>query len=267
MSENNKIKGTLLISICTKNCQKWISYILKNIERYSSLFDDYYCLIVDGYSTDETEIISKNWCKIDSSKREFVLQPSSNLPRGESLKEARNFVLDKLGDKFGKDVYLLLLDADSPNVPEVNLEGFSKSFDQENKKVPDWTGLFCNQKNDRYYDILALRDNILTENYQRKYSTLNWYDGSMQSALKKYENTKSDPSGYYPVNSAFGGAGVYKTWRLGDARYECTTLYKNPADGKLYRVFECEHVTFNYHLIKNGYKLYINCDWYIGEHM
>ncbi len=264
IENSNKIKGKLLVSLLTKNCKQYIPYVLKNVEKYASLFESYYCLIVDGYSTDSTELICKSWCKTDHTNRLFLHQPSKQLPRNESLNEARNFVISTLKPQFGEDVYLLLLDADSPNAVEPDLKGFLKAFNTD----IDWTALFCNQKNDKYYDILALRDVTLVENYQMKYRYLSWSDGSMQNALKKYEKTKADPSGFYPVESAFSGAGLYKTNRIeiANAKYKCTAQWKNPDNNRIIEVFECEHVPFHQDLIKQNYKLYINCDWYIGPH-
>jgi len=178
-----KIKGKLLISILTKNSSSFLPHVLKNIEKYASLFDDYYCLIVDGFSTDNTYLITKSWIKSDPLKRYFITQPSSNLPRGESLNEARNFVIDFLKPQFGENVYLLLLDSDSPNVVPFDIQGFLSGFDSS--AAPKWSALFCNQKNNKYYDILALRDSTLTENYQLKYRKLSWHNGTMQNALKK----------------------------------------------------------------------------------
>lgn len=263
-SQPQKIKGKVLISLLTKNSTSFLPYVLKNVELYANLFEDYYCLIVDGFSTDNTYLIAKSWIKSDPLKRYFTTQPSSNLPRGDSLNEARNFVIDFLKPQFGEDVYLLLLDSDSPNVVPFDTQGFLTAFNSSN--VPNWSALFCNQKNNKYYDILALRDSTLDENYQLKYRKLSWHNGSMQNALKKYETTKTDPSGFYPVESAFSGAGLYKTVDIKDAKYQCSKEWLNPDDNKVYKVFECEHVPFHKDIIKNGGKLYINCNWFIGEH-
>jgi glycosyltransferase involved in cell wall biosynthesis len=274
------IKGKLIVSLLTKNCSKWIPKVLKNVEQYISLFEDYYCLIVDGYSNDGTQIICKSWVKNEEkegeNKRVFINQPSSNLPRNESLNEARNFVIDTLRPQFGENVYLLLLDADSPNAYPLDpssVIGFLKAFLKEG--IPNWTGLFCNQRNNKYYDILALRDETLTENYQFKYKHLGWHDGSMQKALQKYETTKKHPSGFYPVVSAFGGAGLYNTQHLKEIeeksktelKYECWVNFFNEQLNRVERRFECEHVPFHSSIVKNGYSLFINCDWYIGEHL
>lgn len=282
-SNTNIIKGKLIVSLLTKNCSKWIPKVLKNVEHYISLFEDYYVLIVDGYSNDGTQLICKSWCKNGSckngiEKRVFINQPNSNLPRNESLNEARNFVIDTLRPQFGENVYLLLLDADSPNaypLDKETTESFLKAFSFKDNNIPNWTGLFCNQRNNKYYDILALRDETLTDNYQFKYKHCNWYNGSMQRAIEKYQNTKKDVSGFYPVNSAFGGAGLYKTQHLKEIeeksktklRYECWVTVYNEESKQIERRFECEHVPFHSTMIKNGYNLFINCDWYIGEHL
>ena len=245
----------VVIALLTKNCAKFLPHVLKNVEAYASNFLSYTCIIVDGYSTDLTEIICKSWCRSDREHRIFGRQPSANLPRMQSLTEARNYVLDSTRQMWGPQTLLLLLDADSPNMTQ---EGFLTCF-----KRDDWDALFVNQKN-TYYDLWALRDDELSEDYQIKYRGKSW-NGEMQAAIAPYQKPKQPTDGdttFHKVRSAFGGAALYKTTSIGNARYTCTT-YNSELKG---HVHVCEHVPFHEAIVANGGSLFINCKWYNGEH-
>ena len=241
--------------IITKNNVSTLPSVLKNIEIYTSLFNDYKTIIVDGWSQDGTDILCNEWCKHDLEKRKFILQKSPNLQRMDSLVEARNTVIDFFSEYFNENTLMLLLDSDSPNVPPIDVKGFLTCFDKE-----DWIALFVNQPNE-YYDLYALRDSLLDMDYQIKYKGLKW-NGEMQNALQQYKSPKKSYDGFWPVKSAFGGAGLYKTHIIKNtnARYKSTTIINN----QLFTV--CEHVPFNETLLKDGGKMYINCNWVNGDH-
>ena len=251
---------TLLVGILTKNNSNTLPDIFKNIEIYTSVFKNYKSLIVDGWSIDNSNLLSNNWCEKDKEKRFFVKQENSNLNRMDSLVEARNTIIEFYNDFFDEFTLLLILDSDSPNVPPININGFLTCFKRE-----DWISLFPNQPT-KYYDLYALRDSLLDMDYQIKYINLNW-DGEMQNALKKYVNPKFSLDGFWPVKSAFGGAGLYKTnvIKQTNARYKAKTILE--IDNKLYTVNVCEHVPFHETLLKSGGNMYINCDWVNGDHL
>jgi hypothetical protein len=248
---------SLLIGLCTKNCGAFLPRVLKNAETYASLFKDAKVFIVDGHSTDITEVLCKSWCKSDPQNRTWCKQPSANLPRGESLKEARNMVLNLTKPFWSEKTLLLLLDADSPNALKLDVDGFLTCFARD-----DWDALFPNQRLE-YYDIWALRDDQLNDDYQLKFHGKSW-NGEMQAALKPYQQSKKPTDGtFYKVYSAFGGAGLYKTSSIGEAQYEC--LIFDPRWNGMVPV--CEHVPLHATMLKHGKKLWINCSWYIGEHV
>jgi len=253
----NKIKGKVYISLLTKDSSKWLPYTLKNVEKYASFFEDYYCLIVDGYSNDGTKLIANSWCKSDTTRRKFITQPTRGLERMKSLVEARNFVIDTLKSEFDEDIYLLLIDSDSPNAQSFSEEGFLSSF----KTDKEWVCMFPNQAGE-YYDLWALRDSELNEDYLIKFRGLSW-NGEMQLALKPYQQSKKSKDGFWSVYSAFGGAGLYKSKYILDSqsRYKGETEYM--FEGKKYIVPVCEHVPFHFSIQGNKY---INCKWIIGDH-
>lgn len=258
-----KIKGCCCIGLITKNVSMWILQVFKVIEMYASCFEDYKVLFVDASTKDATFSLCRDWVEKDNLRRNIIQQPSTfNKHRLEAISEARNMVLDHFRPYFGEDVYLLLLDSDSINSQLINMDGFLKSFET----TFDWAGLFPNQK--VLYDTYALRDDILKENYQWKHKNLHFNDTTMQNALKKYQTQKHHPSGFYPVDSYFGGAGLYKTkyLKFPDIKYKCREMWKDEY-GNLTLIYSCEHVIFHSLIRKHGGKFFINCDWINGVHI
>jgi len=249
----------LLVGCPTKNCGKYIAGVLENIEKYCSLFNDYEVFTVDGFSTDSTMNTVVNWCNEDWVRRRTSFQRTQGLPRMESLVEARNMLVDLFRPQFGKNVYFLMLDADSPNaspLSDEDLEGFLFAFQRE-----DWAAVFCSQRK-KYYDIWTLRDSRLDEDYQVKFKGLSWRDGSMQRALEPYERPIPPEVGFWPVRSAYGGAALYKTEYLENARFNSTKRWVDD-DGEEHERSQCEIVGFNECI--DG-KMYINAKWFIGDH-
>ena len=267
MSQETIIDKFICIGLLTKNCGSFIAQVLKNVETYASLFKDYKCLIIDGYSTDSTEIICKSWCNqsTHSNKRFFFHQRTKGAQRMQGITESRNMILDFFQNDFGENSYLLLLDADSPNATPLCSE--SKQAFLRGIQQPDWDVLFCNQSK-KYYDLWALRDQELDEDYQLKFKGYSW-NGEMQSVLKQFEVPKKgqDDRNFYPVRSAFGGAGIYKTEIIQKANAKYTFHRIIQVGDKQYTIQICEHVPFHYSIEHAGGNLFICCDWIIGEHL
>jgi hypothetical protein len=266
-----KINKVLCIGLITKNVAKYLPLVLRTSQQYAALFSESYTCIVDGWSTDATKILAQSWCKSDPDHRCFMQQPSNNLSRMPSIVEARNTVLNYFRPKFEDNVYLLLLDADNVSASPFDQPGFLRAFSEQ---CPyQWSAMFPNQRK-QYYDIYALRERLVDENYQYRHSNLNWYDGSMLKALKQYEHPRSDPSGFYEVQSAFGGAGLYNTKYLQhpDIIYDWNERWTPKPDykgnpqfeiGQSYTIDCCEHVCFHARIREHqAPKMYINCEWY-----
>lgn len=248
-------KYKVCIALLTKNVQLFVASVLQNVTAYAQCFNDYECLIVDGYSTDSTASICAAWCRDKPTKRKFVRQPTAHLPRMVSLTEARNFVIDYFRPQFGKNTLLLLIDADSPNATPItdDLEGFMYAF----RYVDDWSAVFANQPT-VYYDAWALRDVTCPIDYQLA--------TDMQVAAAKAQQRKDPELGLWPVVSAFGGAGLYKTSCIPKkAKYSHTVFYTNQ-NGTITQCNQCEHVAFNSAIVQAGGRLFVNCKWLIGDH-
>lgn len=233
---------TLLVAGITLNNEKHINDVLTNVEKYCSLFNDYYTVFIDGYSYDNTFNIIKKWCNNDIEKRKIYRQPDKGYPRPLSLQQARNMYLSLLEDKFGKDVYLLILDCDEVNSKNMNIEHFKSNF-----KYSGWDAMFANCSK-IYYDIWALRTEEC--NYDC-WEMVNKYKD--QSYVDKHHKHIPCDAPLIECDSAFGGAGLYNTEKLKGLRYFSFLTERDI----------CEHVPFNLFLKQKGGNLYINPNFLI----
>lgn len=256
----------ICIGLLTRNVGPWIARVLKNTERYASCFADYCVYIVDGFSTDMTQIICRSWCKVDDTRRQFAQQINPPKVRSAALVEARTQILHYFKPQFNEQTLLLLLDTDSVNAGPLDIHGFLTCFQRD-----DWAALFANQPT-KYYDVWALRDDVCRTDYQWKY-----YERPRTKALlleveedlKRFSAAKPVSLGFWPVRSAFGGAALYRTHMIHDAFYASIVVTSViTSDGKpgKARLPVCEHVPFNESIGRRGGKLYINCAWLISDH-
>ena len=262
-------KSKLLIGALTKNNARFIVGVLKNIEMYASCFQDYQCVFIDGGSQDGTQVILKSWCKSDAQRRhiidENVLFPPSQRAvhdRGNILANARNAVIQLFRPHFdanGVPTYLLLLDTDSVNAKPFNIVQFM-TCEAAFIKHPKCAAVFANQPT-VYYDVWALRDEKCRTDWQ-----IEWRETGNSQCHKKYQARKPPELGLWPVKSAFGGAGLYRTALIPqNATYICTQIWKAPI-GVDYTIPVCEHVPFHQTFVDAGHELFVNCEWLICDH-
>jgi hypothetical protein len=104
-----------------------------------------------------------------------------------------------------------------------------------------------------YYDIWAFRqEDICPDDYERRLNAMNTVLGMNPifdlclNNLQKLDFSKL--TGWLPVDSAFGGMGIYKTRPFQFARY----------GGTAGNYEACEHVSFHKKAVAGGAKLYVN---------
>lgn len=233
---------TLLVAGIVLNNEQHINAVLKNVEKYTSLFKDYHALFIDGFSSDNTFSIVKEWSEKDSENRNIYRQPTRGLPRPNSLQEARNMYMSLLEEKFGKDVYLLVLDCDEVNAKDMDISHFKSNFEYKN-----WDAMFANCSED-YYDIWALR----TKDCNYDCWEMAKKTGDQSYVDKHFKNIPRDKP-LIECDSAFGGAGLYHTEKLKGLRYYSFTRGKQI----------CEHVPLNFFFKQRGAKMFINPNFLI----
>ena len=247
MKYKKKFNRSVIFATTVKNAEGYISNFIKIVSDLSRIYKDYYIIIVEADSQDNTvdEIkkITKNYkCKL------LCLNTKKIKFRTSRLSIARNKILEviKKDKKLNKFDELILLDSDYVN----RLITPNKIFDTISKAPKDWVGIFPNQKI-FYYDLWGLRI--------KKY-----YNFDCFNELKKYAKKISPSYAYYKVifknfflinsfkkrfievDSAWGGMGIYKLKYAIKSKYNSNRGRNN------------EIVFFNKTISKNKKKLYID---------
>ncbi|WP_298849520.1 hypothetical protein [uncultured Ruegeria sp.] len=179
---------------------------------------------------------------------------AAKLPdRLERITAARNAVLQKLEEQDGDHELTLVLDLGGPNA----CLDAQAVLTAAQRVAPLWEGVFANSK-PAYYDIYALRcpgwcDEDIWQRIQSTRRPLfgrrKWRQSLLKSAVFDRQFHIPADTPLIPVDSAFGGAGLYKSRALRGLRYSCR-------DDKGQQI--CEHVMLHKHLRHRGARLFID---------
>jgi len=240
---NKKIVICTVIKNEAKNIKKFF-YLIKKI---SNFFLDYYVVIVESDSIDETYKITSNLMKNFKGK---LIKTKTNIkwPRTKKISHCRNIYLKLISSnkKINKFDYVLVIDADN-----VNNQFDLKSIITTLKDLPkNWIGFFPNQKL-IYYDLYALRIKKYFEFdcFEKMISNLKLLSprqSYFNNIFKNFFIINQFKKRFIKVESAFGGLGIYKL------KYVLNKKYSS-LNGKY-----CEHVFFNKSLLKKNNFLYID---------
>jgi hypothetical protein len=180
--------------------------------------------------------------------------------RVERICNARNVAIYKLRSEPKTPRYTLVIDLDGPNA-ELNIESILHLITAENQS---WEGLFANQKN-AYYDLYALRHpnwcpSDCWAEYkkdQKKYNIWHKIRGISSERFKEQLKNKYIYQRQYripidhpwiPVQSAFGGLGLYRSSALNSHWYDTGNRNEQPT---------CEHVGLHRRMALDGSRFYI----------
>lgn len=241
------INKKIVICAVVKNEAKNIKNFFYLIKKIANFFLDYYVIIVESDSTDETYKIADNIMKNLKGKL-IKTKTSINWPRTKKISHCRNIYLKLISSnkKIHKFDYVLVIDADN-----VNNQLDLKSIITTLKDLPkNWIGVFPNQKF-IYYDLYALRIKKLFDFdcFEKMISSLNLLSPNQsyfKNVFKNYFILNKFKKRFIKVDSAFGGLGIYKL------KYVLNKKYSS-LNGKY-----CEHVFFNKSLYKKNNFLYID---------
>lgn len=237
---DNIIDNSVVIVGCARNIETFLDKTIEVIKSIRSCFRDSRVIIYENDSNDKTLEKLQSWALYDD-KIDIITEKNVPGLRTQRLSHGRNIVMNK-ALKYDSEL-IIVMDLDIIN-HDLTKDIFLSSF--KNFAVNDWAGMFANQT-EKYYDLYALRtkDNWMPfDFYDCLKEKSNDWDYCLHSRFKKILPTDAP----IDVVSAFGGLGIYKTQFIKNAKY-----YGGINDKE-----ECEHVSFNKDIIKNGGKLYIN---------
>ncbi|RBW53686.1 hypothetical protein DS906_17230 [Ruegeria sp. A3M17] len=228
---------------------------IHRIEDLSKRVGQYSVIIATNDNTDDTDQTLSEYAKrcaeVQIIRLDGVISGISE--RVERITAARNSILETL-EKNGRDNHLtLMLDLDGPNIclnPEAVLAAAKRSDVQ-------WEAVFANSR-PAYYDLYALRCRGWCEqdvwqaiHNARKplFGRQKWRRNLLKTMIHDRQFHIPEDCQLIPVDSAFAGAGLYKTQALRGLRYKC-----RDEENRLV----CEHVLFHQEMRTRGARLYID---------
>lgn len=259
------VKKILLVGTIT-NVARTLEKELEIVRNSLIGFAEVDIFLVESDSTDHTiallELIQQ---KIENFKFASLGNLKVNIPyRIDRIRYCRNYYVQYIRSNYltSRWDYVLVADLDGM-CKDLNANAVISCFESM-----EWDALFANQPGG-YYDITALRhqywcpDDCMQELIWRKslipkrnFSRFNFvrnakivldYDKARNLAVYKKMLVLDPTADWIPVESAFGGLGLYRT--------NCFMIHDYGEQGS---TSENEHVTFHRALRKQNFRLYIN---------
>ncbi|MFY0613156.1 MAG: hypothetical protein JXQ99_16615 [Hyphomicrobiaceae bacterium] len=212
------------------------------------------CIIATNDNTDNTDAVLAKFagqnadCTVLSLDGLARAQPQ----RVERISVARNIVLASMW-QMAESAYTLILDLDGPNVhlPTSRILAALETAEHE-----QWDALFANQS-PAYYDIYALRHpewcplDAWLEIRRRRRAAFGLASKHRLVAELIHDRQFAIPPTHplIPVQSAFGGLGLYRTAALKGAWYGARDSANR---------ITCEHVVLHQAMLANGRRLFID---------
>jgi len=246
-SKKNMKNYNVVFGGTIRDVEKYIKKGLFDIDQCGKKFNDYAVILYENDSKDNTRSILQNHKK---NNYHYIFEDGIKEPsRTIRLENGRNKVLDKMREinKNGYYDYFIILDMDDINSSGKFVDTIETCFEYKN-----WDVLTANQTG-IYYDLWALRKkNDMEYDCHFKISHRP-HNESHKEAHYKYIDSKLKnypQSGLLEVDSAFGGAGIYKIKSIPS---KCRYVGKYESGWE-----KCEHVDFNECIKKNGGRIFIN---------
>lgn len=258
------------LAICgvVRNAAAQLRSSLEAIDRICQSSEYAEVILVTNDNEDDTSIVLNEWSRFKKSVR--IIDCAGAIDafpnRVDRLAFARNIYLNEMRERNDTIDLMIVMDMDGLNA---NVE--ASAIEYAVLSAPkDWVGIFANQ--DRaYFDLYALRrDGWVSSDVWADYAkSTNWMGNiafrlfsrlAMQWPRKLISQWYANKHVYakqfciptslpfLPVQSAFGGLGIYRYASISRAWYSSRDI-----SGRTI----CEHVNFHSQLRKGGGRLYI----------
>uniref|UniRef100_A0A6C0K2K8 Glycosyltransferase 2-like domain-containing protein n=1 Tax=viral metagenome TaxID=1070528 RepID=A0A6C0K2K8_9ZZZZ len=252
---------------CAKNVAAHLPSTLAQIDVIRSLWLDAAVVIAENGSTDSTKQLLAEYAATKSHTHILTLDEANSIPlRTERLALVRNRLLDFVHETYSHFDYILSVDLDGI------LDGFKSSGLTELFKsfpVDTWDAVFANVAG-KYYDIWALRSAEMGITYDcwdmilhlRLEGGVSRADAKAVCVTQFQKVIEPSPSRLIPVESAFGGLGLYRLAATRGCTYvgitrDCSCQRFVAFNQALCASETCEHVSFHKDMVANGAKLFI----------
>jgi glycosyltransferase involved in cell wall biosynthesis len=260
-------QATCVIIGAARNIESKLPNTLEQINRIVPLWKEAAVVIAENGSTDSTKQILQDY-KSSASHRTDILTLDSTAnqiqARTARLAHVRTKLLEHVHTYFPSFDYILMVDLDGI------LDGFNVNSLKTAFNHQGWDALFANTKT-AYYDIWALRSKIMGIEFdcwdliQHMRLQMGADIASAKAiAVKPFPITLPRTAQLSPVESAFGGLGLYRLSKTIGCSYNgltttcsCSSYIPDLKPGTC-RPDTCEHVSFHKDMIdKYGAKLFI----------
>ena len=231
-----------------RNVEHVLEQEFAQVNKIFGAFGEIYTYLVESDSEDKTSKVLSN---MSASYNNFSYTSLGNIEKEISNRYARiahcrEIYLDYIRKLDIKIDYIVVVDLDGMN-SKLNTDAVASCF-----KHKDWDAIFANQTG-RYYDIGALRHQTWSPNdcfvvYNEMLKFTNEKNARLV-AIQSRMITLEAKNVLIPVNSAYGGLGIYKK----DAFVQGTYIGEDHNGNPL-----LDFVCFNEILTLKGYKLFIN---------
>ena len=165
-----------------KNCSPFLDKVFSNIEKISTLFDNYVIILYYDHSTDNTlEKLKKYQIKNPRLQFYININPVSQF-RTHRIAHARNYCIDQIKKSYADYPYFIMMDFDDPNCKNCNIFSLQKYLKRE-----DWDGLSFNTS-PKYYDIWGLSIYPFCFSYNHFNNNQKFYHIIQDYVTKKLQN-------------------------------------------------------------------------------
>ena len=255
----NQTTAGLAILGTVRNGGEGLRRTLGFIDRLRSRLSSSRCVIVTNDNDDETD---EHLALLGRGTEIIELNgiAAAMCERIERISLVRNMGLMKLRSRRKMPEYTLVLDLDGPNA-ELDPDAV---LDLMAAQSQPWEGIFANQK-EAYYDLAALRHPYWCPNdcwveykqAERRFQALRSLGLVSRKILKENLKNKYIYARQYrippehpwiPVQSAFGGLGLYRSAALDNHWYDSGMRQGRPT---------CEHVGLHRRMIASGARLFV----------
>ena len=243
---------SVIFAGCLRNVEMHLKDVLANCERLSETMQKKFFVFAENDSTDNTRAILQDWRASRENVHVFCCDGLDiKMPhRTQRLAFLRNRILG-LVIELGLSDYdmLCLMDFDEVNAGEIEPNDFHAATEFLFSRL-NHAGVFA-VSDPIYYDIWALRHPKWCPNdcWLEVGKALNKADAIKRVVMERQIPIYRDHAPI-PVNSAFGGLGLYKTSFALKAVNAYIGLNKDGDE-------TCEHVSFNEAIVKAGGNLYV----------
>jgi len=195
-----------------KNCAPYLNKIFENIEKMSSIFDDYAIIMYYDRSSDNTLQILKKYQLINQKLHVFVNTMPVSKFRTHNIAKARNYCLNMVRRKYPDFEYFIMMDCDDVNVKNIHLPTLKNALKRE-----DWDALSF-QTSPRYYDIWGLSIFPYCYSYNHFKNNVQNYDIIQDYVERKLKQLK--PGELLPCISSFNGLSIYRKNKFINCYYD-----------------------------------------------